>query len=351
MATTNNQTTMPLVDRWKRTGMLGTASSPTANQTAAGAVTSNPNTAPATTTSAPRTTNTGTTPGVGGVTTVAAPTPVATELWNVDANQLTSENLNKLLSEGSSYLDLARTGAAQTANSRGLLNSSMAAGAGEAAAIGAALPIAQSDASVYADSAKTNATAKNNMNQFNANLSYDAGKTNAGFYNDRSLQDSRIAAEMKMQDKSLASAEKISAANNSAALERTKYTTDANTAMAAADRASREAMNKYNTDASTANAAAELSARMQMNSDNNAAAFDRTMASIDASYKASYLSTITTYNAGYSNYVNQVNAMDIPTDAKTSLISAAATVYNDNVAITNSMYSDLPALFGVTTAQ
>jgi len=54
-----------------------------------------------------------------------------------------------LLSEGSQYMDLARQGAKEYANARGLLNSSIAAGAGERAAIESALPIAQQDAGTY----------------------------------------------------------------------------------------------------------------------------------------------------------------------------------------------------------
>ena len=62
-----------------------------------------------------------------------------------------------LLAENSPYLQVARTGAMQTAAGRGLLNSSMAAGAGEEAAIRQALPIAQQDAQTYADLGKQNA--------------------------------------------------------------------------------------------------------------------------------------------------------------------------------------------------
>ena len=62
-----------------------------------------------------------------------------------------------LLAENSPYLQVARTGALQTAAGRGLLNSSIAAGAGEEAAIKQALPIAQQDAQTYADIGKQNA--------------------------------------------------------------------------------------------------------------------------------------------------------------------------------------------------
>ena len=61
-----------------------------------------------------------------------------------------SGRLSGLLSENSPYLEQARSRARRTANRRGLMNSSIAAGAGEEAAIAAALPIAQADASIAA---------------------------------------------------------------------------------------------------------------------------------------------------------------------------------------------------------
>ena len=54
--------------------------------------------------------------------------------------------LEGLLSRGSPYIEAAKAGAQRQANSRGLLNSSMAATAGEKAGIESALPIAQQDA-------------------------------------------------------------------------------------------------------------------------------------------------------------------------------------------------------------
>ena len=55
-------------------------------------------------------------------------------------------NLEGLLASGSPYIEAARAGAQRQANSRGLLNSTMAATAGEKAGIESALPIAQQDA-------------------------------------------------------------------------------------------------------------------------------------------------------------------------------------------------------------
>ena len=61
-----------------------------------------------------------------------------------------SGRLSTLLDDDSPYLARARTRAKQQANRRGLLSSSIAVGAGETAAIDAALPIAQGDAELAA---------------------------------------------------------------------------------------------------------------------------------------------------------------------------------------------------------
>ncbi len=57
-----------------------------------------------------------------------------------------STQLNKVLGEDSPILQTARTRAAQSAEGKGLLNSSLAVQAGEQAVIESALPIAQQDA-------------------------------------------------------------------------------------------------------------------------------------------------------------------------------------------------------------
>ena len=66
------------------------------------------------------------------------------------ATATVSSQLDKLLSQDSSYISRARKEAEAKAASTGMLSSSMAAGAAEGAAIDRALPIAQADASTYA---------------------------------------------------------------------------------------------------------------------------------------------------------------------------------------------------------
>jgi hypothetical protein len=63
-------------------------------------------------------------------------------------------------------------------NSRGLINSSMAAGASDAAAYAAALPVAQSDATVYNNVADKNTAYQNEALKYDTAAQNEAGKAN-----------------------------------------------------------------------------------------------------------------------------------------------------------------------------
>lgn len=73
-------------------------------------------------------------------------THVNTDVEEFEPTATVSGRLNSLLSQENPYIQQARQGAMEQANSRGLLNSSMAAGSGQRAAIESALPIAQQEA-------------------------------------------------------------------------------------------------------------------------------------------------------------------------------------------------------------
>jgi hypothetical protein len=98
-----------------------------------------------------------TAPG-GGVSTQPANPPVSSGPQALSTNDLMAKSdpeytvegiLNRITNSDSHYIRSARSGAARTANARGLLNTSIAAGSGEKAAIESALPIAQQDANSY----------------------------------------------------------------------------------------------------------------------------------------------------------------------------------------------------------
>jgi len=86
----------------------------------------------------------------------------------VDEDQTVLGRISKTLSTDNPLIQQSRTNAAQAANSRGLLNSSIAVGEGEKAAIGAALPIAQQDAATFGQAASENTAAENTSLQFGA---------------------------------------------------------------------------------------------------------------------------------------------------------------------------------------
>lgn len=115
-------------------------------------------------------------PGSANLQQMAGPM-VEAEAYTPDDNALVASQLSRLLSKDSEYMTRARTKAAQTAASRGLMNSSIAAGAGEAAAIDAGLPIAQQDASTNATAQRDNAAARNTFGMAANQFGRDAALT------------------------------------------------------------------------------------------------------------------------------------------------------------------------------
>lgn len=103
-------------------------------------------------------------------------TPSAANVYTSTVDKPTETvqgQLDSILANDSPLLQRARTLASQGMNARGLVNSSMAQGAGVAAMIDAATPIAQSDANTY--SGRT----QQNVNNLNSNSQFNAGQTNA----------------------------------------------------------------------------------------------------------------------------------------------------------------------------
>jgi hypothetical protein len=97
----------------------------------------------------------------------------------VDSNELVSTQINKVIGEDSPLMQQAGTRAKQAANGRGLLNSTMAIQAGQAAVMDRALPIAQSDAATTSNVLNSNQANTQQTNTFNAGQEQDISKFNA----------------------------------------------------------------------------------------------------------------------------------------------------------------------------
>jgi glycine cleavage system H lipoate-binding protein len=91
----------------------------------------------------------------------------------------TAGQLQGILATNSPLLQQAKAAALGEMNNRGLLNSSMAVGAGYDAMVKNALPIASQDATTNFNANMANTQATNTANQFNAGVNTDVSKTNA----------------------------------------------------------------------------------------------------------------------------------------------------------------------------
>ena len=105
------------------------------------------------------------------------------------ATETAAGQVESLLAKDNPLLQRARTIALQNMNQRGLVNSSMAQGAGVAAMVDRITPIAQQDAATYSNRALANMDATNRANEFNV------GQNNQLF-----SQGLNIASQFGLQD-------------------------------------------------------------------------------------------------------------------------------------------------------
>lgn len=152
--------------------------------------------------------------GASGATEAPAPNPVAATYqpaqlgnptqWNVTPEQTVEGRIDKILNTESPIIQMARTRSKQAANERGLLNTSMAVQAGEAAAYDAAMPIATADAATAAKAAGYNADQSNQFAVRNVDAVNTAGQFNANAKNvlagqQLSANTQRVIAELEAQ--------------------------------------------------------------------------------------------------------------------------------------------------------
>ena len=107
---------------------------------------------------------------------------------NVSKDGLVENRLTGLLSQNNDYMKRAKTSGMQYAAGRGLLNSSMAAGASHGAAIDAALPIATTDAGAINTQSLANQTHTNESRRFGADATNRANEFGALWKNQEALK-------------------------------------------------------------------------------------------------------------------------------------------------------------------
>lgn len=134
--------------------------------------------------------------------TATAGTATTTD-WKPDENATVAGQLNKITAAGSPLIDQAQTAAKQQAAKRGMLNSTMAITAGQDAAYRTALPIAQQDASTFAQAGQFNAGAKNTASLNNASMLTNTNQFNASAANNLQSQQNSAGVSTYQQQQNI----------------------------------------------------------------------------------------------------------------------------------------------------
>jgi len=122
------------------------------------------------------------------------------------ADELVENRITNLLAGSNPYVQNARTRGVRQSASRGLLNSSLGAAAGESAAIAGALPIASQDAATFAQAGAQGQDAANRLRemQFNADLTHQGQMNSTMVVNNGDADaDRAFRAEQNALDRSL----------------------------------------------------------------------------------------------------------------------------------------------------
>jgi len=124
--------------------------------------------------------------------------------WTVEPDQTVAGQLNTIVDPNNPLMVKAKARAQQQSADRGLINSSIAATAGESAMLDAAMPIAQADAATNSKAAGYNVDINNQTNVTNANAQNSADQFNTGQINQQALQkmqeDSNMAVQQLAKD-------------------------------------------------------------------------------------------------------------------------------------------------------
>lgn len=265
--------------------------------------------------------------GTGYNATSGTSTGYDASKWNVDRPQTVQGQVEDIINKGGPLSQQAEARSNMRMNSRGLLNSSLAVGAGQAALYDAALPIAQADAQTNAQSANFNANASNVASQFGA----DAANKQTLVNQDATNRASEFTAGATNQ----ANATNQEATNRAAEFGATasnRLIEQSNTVTAQARTADAEAANKIRMQdldnqfkVSISNADAASKAQLQLMSDTT----KKDLAAIESTYKQMISSNEQAgalYGKVMQNITDIVNNPDIAAADKATAIENQKTL-------------------------
>lgn len=186
------------------------------------------NQTPGSSTVTPGTSAVGYTPA-SATSTPAVATGYDPKAFAVTSDQTVQGQLKGLINDDSPLMQQAKTRALQDQNARGTTNSTMAIQAGQQAVIGAALPIAQQDASTYNNANLKTVDAQNTALGFGAAAQNAASQTNAG-----------LGTNVDLSNQAAVNAAFTTTVNNITQLTNTKLNNDTQMALGNLDSATKK---------------------------------------------------------------------------------------------------------------
>ena len=246
--------------------------------------------------------------------------------WDVSPNETVRSQLQQIIADDSPLMQQARARALQTANGRGLLNSTMAMTAADSAMYDAAMPIATQDASTYARSG-----------EFNANTSNTFARDNNQFVRDAFMADFNVGAndwaaqqqferEYKMLDRQQQLTLERDAVQNGYTSARDQFAASQQTTRDDKDAALRLQLAQMDAAARASSVQPDTSLerlRMQLEADAS-----RTDRQFDMQNQSDAISNLNALRSEYADKVFRINTSELsPEKADKAVIDLAAT-YN-----------------------
>ncbi|MDP4078937.1 hypothetical protein [Acidovorax sp. A1169] len=236
--------------------------------------------------------------------------------WDVAPNETVRSQLQQIIADDSPLMQQARARALQTANTRGLLNSSMAMTAADSAMYDAAMPIAQQDASTYARAGEFNAGQANTFARDNNAFARDAYMADFNVQANEWAAQQQFDREYRMLDRQQQLTLERDAVQNGYQSARDQFAAQTQMSIAQLDAASRAAAIQPDTSMARLNA--------QLDADDRRA--DRQTAADDRS-------TLNNLRADYAAKVFQVNTADLSPEKADRALADLATTYNPQLTV------------------
>lgn len=293
-----------------------------------------------------------------------------------DGSVLVEDRLTGLLQSDSPYMTAARQRGIETANSRGLLNSSIAGGNAEREAISAALPIASQDAqTILQRQMQAISEAGQNARQ-NAQLQSSHGLAQLQADTQVTLSQMNIDDSTRRLAAELISRERLAIMELSAQRDLSQLDADSRMAIAQLSADTQRAVAELNISAEQQQQILDLASRekisaAQLASNENIAQLDiaarEQLALLDqdtqlriaemnvgANMQDKAMNAAISYAQIYSNMVTAItNNPEIPAATRNAMIASAKADLNKNIDLVEAMYgidlSGTPAAAGTTT--